>query len=37
VDNQREFVAAFAEIVARPREQEAVLRDLAVRCLAPTA
>ncbi len=34
VDNQREFVAAFEEIVARPREQEAVLRDMAVRCLA---
>src|SRR6185436_14695931 len=33
IDNQQEFVAAFAEIVARPREQEAVLRDLAVRCL----
>lgn len=34
VDNQRELVAAFEEIVARPREQEAVLRDMAVRCLA---
>lgn len=34
VDNQQEFVRAFEEIVARPHEQEAVLRDLAVRCLA---
>ncbi|MEI6862433.1 MAG: DNA polymerase III subunit delta [Verrucomicrobiota bacterium] len=33
IDNQQEFVAAFEEIIARPREQEAVLRDLAVRCL----
>lgn len=33
IDNQREFIAAFEEIVRRPREQEDVLRDLAVRCL----
>ncbi|MGH7994893.1 MAG: DNA polymerase III subunit delta [Opitutaceae bacterium] len=33
IDNQREFVAAFEEIVRRPDEQEDVLRDLAVRCL----
>ncbi len=34
IDNQQEFVAAFEEIIARPREQEAVLRDVAVRCLS---
>lgn len=33
IDNQREFLHAFAEIIRRPDEQEAVLRDLAVRCL----
>lgn len=36
IDNQQEFIAAFEEIVQRPHEQEEVLRDLAVRCLAPT-
>jgi DNA polymerase-3 subunit delta len=34
IDNQREFVAAFEEIIRRPNEQEEVLRDMAVRCLA---
>jgi len=34
IDNQREFVAAFEEIVRRPHEQEEVLRAMAVRCLA---
>jgi DNA polymerase-3 subunit delta len=34
IDNQQDFIAAFAEIVRRPQEQEEVLRDLAVRCLA---
>lgn len=34
IDNQREFVAAFEEIIRRPDEQEEVLRDMAVRCLA---
>jgi DNA polymerase III subunit delta len=34
IDNQQELVAAFAEIIARPQEQEEVLRGLAVRCLA---
>jgi len=34
IDNQQEFVRAFEAIVRRPHEQEAVLRDLAVRCLA---
>lgn len=33
IDNQLEFIAAFEEIIRRPREQEEVLRDLAVRCL----
>jgi DNA polymerase-3 subunit delta len=35
IDNQQEFISAFEEIVQRPHEQEEVLRDLAVRCLAP--
>lgn len=34
IDNQQELIAAFEEIVKRPDEQEEVLRDLAVRCLA---
>jgi DNA polymerase-3 subunit delta len=34
IDNQQEFIAAFEEIVRRPHEQEEVLRELAVRCLA---
>ncbi len=33
IDNQRDFISAFEEIVRRPHEQEEVLRDLAVRCL----
>ena len=33
IDNQQEFVAAFEESVRRSDEQEAVLRELAVRCL----
>jgi len=33
IDNQQEFLAAFEEIIRRPDEQEAVLRDMAVRCL----
>lgn len=33
IDNQQEFVRAFEEIIRRPNEQEAVLRDMAVRCL----
>lgn len=37
IDNQQEFVRVFEEIVRRPNEQEAVLRDMAVRCLAPGA
>lgn len=34
IDNQREFIAAFEDIVRRPDEQDEVLRDMAVRCLA---
>lgn len=34
IDNQQEFLVAFEEIIQRPHEQEAVLRDMAVRCLA---
>jgi DNA polymerase-3 subunit delta len=35
IDNQQEFIAAFEEIVRRSDEQEEVLREMAVRCLAP--
>jgi DNA polymerase-3 subunit delta len=35
IDNQQEFIMAFEEIVRRPSEQEEVLREMAVRCLAP--
>lgn len=34
IDNQQDFITAFEEIVQRPHEQEEVLRELAVRCLA---
>lgn len=34
IDNQQEFLTAFRSILDRPREQEEVLRDMAVRCLA---
>lgn len=34
IDNQQELINAFAEIIRRPHEQEDVLRDMAVRCLA---
>jgi DNA polymerase-3 subunit delta len=34
IDNQQEFIAAFEEIIHRPNEQEEVLRDMVVRCLA---
>ncbi|MCF3652407.1 DNA polymerase III subunit delta [Synoicihabitans lomoniglobus] len=34
IDNQQEFLNAFEEIIRRPNEQEDVLRDMAVRCLA---
>jgi DNA polymerase-3 subunit delta len=34
IDNQQEFIVAFEEIIRRPNEQEEVLREVAVRCLA---
>jgi len=34
IDNQQEFIVAFEGIVQRPNEQEEVLREMAVRCLA---
>jgi DNA polymerase III subunit delta len=34
IDNQQEFMAAFTALLDRPKEQEEVLRDMAVRCLA---
>lgn len=34
IDNQQELIAAFEEIIRRPGEQEEVLREMAVRCLA---
>ncbi len=34
IDNQHELIAAFEEIIQRPHEQEEVLREMAVRCLA---
>jgi DNA polymerase-3 subunit delta len=34
IDNQQEFITAFEEIIQRPQEQEEVLREMAVRCLA---
>jgi DNA polymerase-3 subunit delta len=37
IDNQQEFIAAFEEIIDRPREQEEVLREMATRCLSTAA
>ncbi|MCC5024929.1 MAG: DNA polymerase III subunit delta [Candidatus Synoicihabitans palmerolidicus] len=34
INNQQEFLSAFEEVIHRPNEQEDVLRDMAVRCLA---
>lgn len=34
IDNQQEFITAFEEIISRPGEQEEVLREMVVRCLA---
>ncbi len=34
IDNQQELIATFEEIIRRPHEQEEVLREMAVRCLA---
>ncbi len=33
IDNQREFLVAFEEIIRRPDEPEEVLREMTVRCL----
>ena len=35
IDNQQEFITAFEQVIERPQEQEEVLREMAVRCLAP--
>ena len=37
IDNQQEFIRAFEELIQRPKEQEDVLREMIVRCLAPAA
>ena len=34
IDNQQELIGAFEEIIRRPHEQEEVLREMTVRCLA---
>jgi DNA polymerase-3 subunit delta len=34
IDNQQEFITAFEEIIQRPHEQEEVLREMTIRCLA---
>ena len=34
IDNQQDLITAFEEIIRRPHDQEDVLRELAVRCLA---
>jgi DNA polymerase-3 subunit delta len=34
IDTQGELIAAFEEILRRPREQEDVLSEMAIRCLA---
>ncbi|WP_221031386.1 DNA polymerase III subunit delta [Actomonas aquatica] len=34
IDNQQAFITAFEEIIRRPNEQEDVLREMAVNCLA---
>jgi DNA polymerase-3 subunit delta len=34
IDNQQEFINAFEEIIRRSDDQEEVLREMAVRCLA---
>ena len=36
IDNQQEFIGAFEAITRRPHEQEEVLREMTVRCLAVT-
>jgi DNA polymerase-3 subunit delta len=37
IDNQREFINAFEEIISRPKEQEEVLRGMTLRCLGEAA
>lgn len=37
IDNQQDFIRAFEEIIKRPNDQDEVLREMAVRCLAPNA
>ena len=37
INNQQEFIRAFEEIIRRPNEQETVLREMTVRCLAAGA
>jgi DNA polymerase-3 subunit delta len=37
IDWQQEFFAAFQALLDRPQEGEEVLRELAIRCLTPTA
>lgn len=34
IDNQQEFIVAFETLIQRPHEQEEVLREMTVRCLA---
>ncbi len=36
IDFQTQFLRAFEEILNRPDDQEAVMRDLAIRCLKPS-
>ncbi len=35
IDFQQEFLRAFEEILARPQQQEEVMREMAIRCLGP--
>lgn len=34
IENQFEFLRAFEDIISRPKEQESVLREMTIRCLA---
>ncbi len=34
IDNQHEFIVAFEQLIERPNEQQEVLREMVVRCLA---
>jgi DNA polymerase III subunit delta len=33
IDFQMEFIRAFESVIGRPSEQEAVMRETAIRCL----